>query len=217
MAARTNHKNMHQKKLSLPEQLASLEQEAKHLQVEIDRPVQMKEARLKEHAFGVLYWNMDEYEKDQIQKEFCEHCIRFMAGDMEHLASFFGMCKCMWQRYVARTYRPRSYDPFDMNDYRKDTRYKEIAAKAQRKMDILTVKMAEINEKIENNEKRRKQAEAVKASYVVDDAEVQRRLLERKIQAAKNQKKMAFMKEMNRSPVKKKHRRSGHGRKQSSV
>ena len=217
MAARTNHKNMHQKKLSLPEQLASLEQEAKHLQVEIDRPVQMKEARLKEHAFGALYWNMDEYEKDQIQKEFCEHCIRFMTDDMEHLVSFFGMCKCMWQRYVARTYRPRSYDPFDMKDYRKDTRYKELAAKAQRKMDILTVKMAEINEKIENNEKRRKQAEAVKASYVVDDAEVQRRLLERKIQAAKNQKKMAVMKEMNRSPVKKKHHRSGRGRKQSSV
>lgn len=63
---------------------------------------------------------------------------------------------------VARTYRPRSYDPFDMNDYHKDTRYKELSAKAQRKMDILTVKMAEINEKIENNEKRHKQAEAVK-------------------------------------------------------
>uniref|UniRef100_A0A6C0JMH4 Uncharacterized protein n=1 Tax=viral metagenome TaxID=1070528 RepID=A0A6C0JMH4_9ZZZZ len=49
-----------------------------------------------------------------------------------------------------------------MNDYHKDTRYKELSAKAQRKMDILTVKMAEINEKIENNEKRHKQAEAVK-------------------------------------------------------
>jgi hypothetical protein len=39
------------------------------------------------------------------------------------------------------------------------TRYKELAAKAQWKMDILTAKMAEINE---NNEKRRKQAEEVK-------------------------------------------------------
>jgi hypothetical protein len=216
MATFTIHKNIHQKKISLQEQLESLNSDAVHLQIEIDRPMKQQEARIKETEFGERYWFMTYEEKARVQKQYCYHCVKFLGGNMEPFAGLFGMCECMWQRYVGRTYRPRSYDPFDMNDYRKDVRYNKLAAKASRKMGALKMKISDVVYKIKNDNKRRENVENQKASYVVDDWEVQRRLEERKTQAAKNKKKMAATNLINRSPVKKKSRRSG-GRKQSSM
>jgi hypothetical protein len=209
MATYTNHKNI-TKKLSLVEKLEALTEEAVYLQIEIDRPKKQTEARHNEHTFGERYRLMSYDEKEQIQRRRCYRCVGFSSENIESFASFFGMCECVWQRYVARTYLP--YDSLDMN-YRKDDRYFEIARKALKKMKILREKMTDIAYKIENNEKRRKCVEYEKASYFVGDAEVHRRLQEREIQAVKNQKKMDTM---DRFPKKKKKHR-GKGRKQSTI
>tara|TARA_B110000908_G_C10043766_1_gene353053 strand:+ start:85 stop:735 length:651 start_codon:yes stop_codon:yes gene_type:complete len=216
MASYKTKKNIHKKKLSLPEQKAELEQEADNLQIDIDRPQQFEYALRKETDFGAYYWSMTHDEKKWIQYQSCNHCRKFVGSDMEALASFFGMCACMWQRYVARTYRPRYIDPSDMNSYSKRERYKKLAQKAQAKMGVVQDKLAIIQDKIANNDNRRRYNENVKMDYALSDEEIKFRLEEREIQAEKNKIKMARARSVTTSPPVKHKRSRGRG-KQNSV
>ena len=81
-----------------------------------------------------------------------EPCYIVFPGETEMFSSLFGMCECMWQRYVARSYHPGYPYPFDI---------------AQHKMENIQKKISDIEKKIEVNEKRRKIVELEKISRVV--------------------------------------------------
>ena len=134
-------------------------------------------------------------------------------GEMEQLASFFGMCNCMWERYVARTYRPRYLDPFDMNEYRKRDRYQKLAVDAQYKMKKLNAREKGVRKELEKitvqlaeAEIKRKEVQQAKAATMVDDDEMQRRLEKRRIQAEKNKRKMARARQITTSPHRRRRR-----------
>lgn len=234
MVIRDKSKNIPEKKLSLLERKEKLEKEIQALEIDIGRPQKFKDALRKETEFGEVYLNMTDDEKKQIQSKYCDYCFKFMdwkptsdgrmapvPSDMESFASFFGNCECMWKRYVARNYRPRYMDPFDMNNYRKLERYTTMAQTALNKKAIAQEQLDSIIHKLAVNEHRRKLVEASKESCVVDEEMAKKRLGERRIQAEKNKHKMERARAITtmHSTNKRRRRRGGQGnaKKQNSV
>jgi hypothetical protein len=218
MPAKSDSKNINNGSrlavLKMTQELNQLREVNISLQKEIDMPSRFSQSIKKEHEFIEVYSSMDNEQKNKIQDTFCDRCVRFTknmnsgesftgADDMECFAGFFGMCICMWRRYVVRIYHAQIQDPFDMNEDYKKERYEEISRDAirkkminQKRISVLLRMIYDTNEKLNGNEDVRKKVEWEKKNCcaVLGDVETQRRLDERAKQAAKNIAKMKEMK-----------------------
>lgn len=149
MTSVTDHKNIPRGPRALEavlkQELDDMVKVEEELQHEIRRPLVYAEQLRKENEFGEKYHKMSKSERFVVQHAACEHCVRFAGVEIEGFASFFGMCECMWKRYVARTYHPSFYDPFDMNDY-----FDRLANIAQHKLDHLLDRRAEATNELNN-------------------------------------------------------------------
>ncbi len=217
MADHKNRKNMKVKKQSLKIQLLTLEENELDLLMDINRAQKFQDALYKETIFGDKYLHMGYIEQQQVQTQTCISCYKFSGnGDnMESFAGLFGMCQCMWQRYVARAYQPQNIDPFDMNNHNKLNRYEEIARKSQYEITEVRRKITEVRRKINNTDYIQKQV----VSHVLSDEEIQNRLKERNIQKEKNKHSIIKAKSITAStaPTKKYHSTQGSARKQSTI
>ena len=213
----------------LVQELEDIELNIRSLQVEIDRPIRAREAMDLETIFGEEYLCMSNIEKENIQEDFCDRCFKYVVikgdrlvpGKMESFARFFGMCKCMWKRYVASTYIGRKHDPFDMNDYNKITRYEEWAVIARRKMiDIIERrqqaidKLKQVRATLAHNDLTRNNFS--KHCSVVNEETIKNRLEERQKQIKKNKQKMKTM-QSRKLTTSKKRKGQGCAKKQSYI
>lgn len=186
-------------------ELLELSFERTSLLQEINKPKAYTKAKEKEDAFFSKYSKMSFSEQDKIATKRCSRCVNF-SEDMEGFYSFFGMCVCMWQRYVVRTHDNYFDDEFDFNEASKldflDEKAKNSESRLKivdKRIEALIKQQNSLFDETERVDKLRKSVEREKeyrVTHINSGEEIKRKKQEREKQAEKNRIKMLNTKKM---------------------
>ena len=201
MSVNTGLKNIpSMKEMEIDNEIDKLLALSLSLHTEIDRPARVALAQERERAFGELYCNMSYEDKQQVLQRRCVGCKRISPGE-EIFSSFFGMCECMWQRYVARTYQPLGMDPFDSSEENRMIRFIELGKIAQENLSRVDLRLDELIRKRSFYSRERERLSFLRKDVEADKTflalSAGKNVIDRQEQIEKNKKKIANTKKIS--------------------